>query len=381
MRGSLGARASSRSLRPLSWSIVSSESIQKIHWPRARRSDSLRAAAKSSHHAKWNTRAPSRRASWAVRSWEPVSTTTISSTHGLILAREVSITGSLSRTIMHSESTTGLAASKRPPPLERRSVRGAGAGEPFRSAPPPGAAPQEGAVAKVVHEGGGGVDGPPAGLDRPAAEIIVLKIAQAEPFVQESDLVQHRAANEQAESHQAVGVHGQAPMALAPLPGEAVQIARVLVAGCDLLRAADRIGARSGQTDAPIAIQGLEQAREPPGRNDHVVIEQQHLLAAGGANPLIASGGKAAVVRVLDEPHVALGPQPLGRVIAGAVVDYGRLIGLVRAEADALQTGLGVGQLVVRDEDDRRQAVAGPSGRRRPNEVLGGAELLCGRAG
>src|SRR5579872_5073664 len=87
--------ANSRSLRPHSGGIVSSESIQKIHSPRAYLNDSLRAAEKSSHHGKENKRAPYCRQMSGVLSFEPVSTTTISSTHGRMLSKQGPIVVSL----------------------------------------------------------------------------------------------------------------------------------------------------------------------------------------------------------------------------------------------------------------------------------------------
>ena len=67
--------------------IVSSESIQKSHSPVACRSDSLRAAEKSSHQGKWKSLPPNDSTIRGVSSTEPVSTRIISSTHGRMLSR------------------------------------------------------------------------------------------------------------------------------------------------------------------------------------------------------------------------------------------------------------------------------------------------------
>src|SRR5207244_2514048 len=68
-------------------SSSSSASRERIQAPLASASAALRAAAKSSHQAKWATRAPSSAATAAESSVEPVSTTTSSSATGPTLAR------------------------------------------------------------------------------------------------------------------------------------------------------------------------------------------------------------------------------------------------------------------------------------------------------
>ena len=83
---------------------MSSESIQNSHSPRACRSDSLRAAEKSSHQGKWNSRPPNDSTIRGVSSTEPVSTITISSTQGRMLSRQAGSVRAESRTIMQSES-------------------------------------------------------------------------------------------------------------------------------------------------------------------------------------------------------------------------------------------------------------------------------------
>ena len=118
--GRPGASTRSRSLRPHSGGIVSSESIQNSHSPRACRSDSLRAAEKSSHQGKWNSRPPNDSTIRGVSSTEPVSTMTISSTQGRMLSRQAGRVRAESRTIMQSDSR-GLAATEPQAAARRRS--------------------------------------------------------------------------------------------------------------------------------------------------------------------------------------------------------------------------------------------------------------------
>ena len=77
-------RSASRST-PLS-AIHSSASTMTFQSASASFNAALRAAEKSSHHAKWPTRAPAERASATVASVEPVSRTTSSSTQLFTLA-------------------------------------------------------------------------------------------------------------------------------------------------------------------------------------------------------------------------------------------------------------------------------------------------------
>jgi len=77
------------------------------------RSDSLRAAAKLSTQANWNTRAPKPAAISRVRSVEPVSTTMISSTRSVAEARQSGRFASSSLTIMHSETRIRRAGASR----------------------------------------------------------------------------------------------------------------------------------------------------------------------------------------------------------------------------------------------------------------------------
>jgi hypothetical protein len=96
--------ARSRSFRPFTSLIVSSASIQKSQSPRACRSDSWRAAEKSSHQGNSKSRAPWSRAISFVESSDPVSTTTSSSTQGRMPARQAGSVSAASRTIMQRES-------------------------------------------------------------------------------------------------------------------------------------------------------------------------------------------------------------------------------------------------------------------------------------
>ncbi len=123
MLSSANPASSERKAGTLCGGKRSSASIQKIHSPRAHRIDSLRAAEKSSHHGKSNTRAPAARAISRVASVEPVSTTTTSSKSADAEARHAPMfTASLRATIqsetraISSSSLPGGRRSKAPSP-------------------------------------------------------------------------------------------------------------------------------------------------------------------------------------------------------------------------------------------------------------------------
>ena len=107
---------------------MSSESIQNNHSPRACRNDSLRAAEKSSHQGKWNSRPPNDSTIRGVSSTEPVSTITISSTQGRMLSRHAGKVRAESRTIMHNDSRgrSWSIRSRSPPPGAVSTANGLG---------------------------------------------------------------------------------------------------------------------------------------------------------------------------------------------------------------------------------------------------------------
>ena len=81
----------------------------------------------------------------------------------------------------------------------------------------------------VVHEGVAGDHRPPAGPHRPQAIVVVLEAADAEPFVEQPDRVDHLAADQQAEADSRSVSSTAAVMGLAPVPGEAVEPGQVVV--------------------------------------------------------------------------------------------------------------------------------------------------------
>ena len=204
---------------------MSSESIQKIHSPSACRNDSFRAAEKSSHHGKWSSRPPNYSTIRGVSSTEPVSTMTISSTHGRMLSRHARMVDPLSRTIMHSERRgRSLRHDLSRSPLAQHVLDGESLRRkralvsrfdrcrlalwtrPSRAPLPapttsPGTArlfsrmnpakidptAHERPAAEMVHERVAGNHRLISRLDRPQTIIVVLEAADAEPLVQEPD--------------------------------------------------------------------------------------------------------------------------------------------------------------------------------------------------
>jgi hypothetical protein len=218
--------------------------------------------------------------------------------------------------------------------------------------------------AEVMHERVAGDHGPVTRLQCPPAIVIILEAADPKLLVQEPDPVDHLPADEQAEAHQPVRVLCLLVVRLAPVPGEAVQAAQVVICGRHLLLAADLVGARPHQPDPRIAMKCSQHPLQPAGRDHGVVIEQQHLLTARRLDALVGGPGKATVVRIGDKPDIRLRFQESHGAVGRAVVHDNQLIrrglppfaqGAVPFFSnlpDALQAASGIGELVMRQDHD-----------------------------
>ena len=90
--------------------------------------------------------------------------------------------------------------------------------------------------------------------DGAAAKIIVLEIPHPEPLVEQTDRINDLPANQQAKADQARRRVKLARMAPRMIRREPVQIGQVTIRNDNLLRSADTVGARAGQTEPRVAL-------------------------------------------------------------------------------------------------------------------------------
>ncbi len=145
--------------------------------------------------------------------------------------------------------------------------------------------------------------GPIARLDRPQAVVVVLEAADAELLVEQPDRVNDLAADQQAEAHQPVDIDAKAMMVPAPVPSEPVQLGKAVVAGLDLLRAADTVGAWAGQPDRGIAVSAPSNRRSQPVVTTVSLFKSRTWLAGRRRDPLVDRGRKTTIHVVDDQPH------------------------------------------------------------------------------
>src|SRR5437867_9857824 len=163
---------------------------------------------------------------------------------------------------------------------------------------------------------------PEAGRTCPAAIIIVFEVADAKPFIEQTDLFHNFTTNEQAESDEPVGLAALAVVRFAPSIGETLErptpllrkFVRLglsalvtrhlpLVRHVYLLRPAHEIGHGSYHAHFWTVLECPQQAREPACGDDRVIVEQQELLAGRRLNPLIRRGRKPAILCVRYDGH------------------------------------------------------------------------------
>ncbi|OPY93291.1 MAG: hypothetical protein A4E73_00266 [Syntrophaceae bacterium PtaU1.Bin231] len=102
--------------------------------------------------------------------------------------------------------------------------------------------------------------------------------------------------------------------------------------------------------------QAFHHSREPPFGDDGVVVEQDHVLARGRLDSLVAAFCEPVIAAVLDEPAVLMFldklPEPADRPVGRSVVDEDNLVGLGCVPQDAFDTPLRVLQFIEGEDDD-----------------------------
>src|SRR5262245_9917347 len=152
-----------------------------------------------------------------------------------------------------------------------------------------------------------GIDGnhrPISLADGSPAKVIVLKVSNTELLVQEADVVEHLAADEEAKAHQSVGINLLAGMFLRPVPGKAIDRLDIVVVDGNLLGTADAVRARPNQTYARICLEWCQKSPQQAGGHDGVVIEEKDVLARSGQHPLIGGRRKSQILRIGDQLDV-----------------------------------------------------------------------------
>ena len=222
---------SARSFCRSSSSSRSSASSQKIQSPVAWRSDSLRAAAKSSTQGNSKTRAPRRAAIARVRSVEPVSTTIISSTRPAAGAEAL---GQIRLFVLDDHAERDARAWRQAGPRRRvgEAIAGRALRAPFLAEPgevlfelSAAVDPQRGErpAAEVVDEHVECQQQMKAGLASADAQVVVVEEAQAEALVEAADAVEDLAADQQAEAGEPLDADRPAGEFAAPPRGERFQ--------------------------------------------------------------------------------------------------------------------------------------------------------------
>ena len=119
----------------------------------------------------------------------------------------------------------------------------------------------------------------------------------------------------------------------------------------------------------------MQQAVEPPGGHHDVVVQQQHVLPGGGSDALVDACGESAVLGIGDQLRAGHGAEVIDGPVAGRVIHEDQLDRLVGVAQDALDAEPGVLQLVVGEDDDRREAPVGRFAGCGLDEVLDDVEL------
>ena len=205
-----------------------------------------------------------------------------------------------------------------------------------------------------------------AGLAGAQAQVVVLEKALAEAFVEGADLLEHLAADQQAEAGQTLDVLAPAGELPGAAGGEGDQPVEVGGEGdLELLRRRRIAGHRPDQADfGPLVQAPGDQPVQPVRRHHRVVVEQHQVLPAGGGQGLVAAPGKAHVLRVADHLHPRRAGQGgdraevLGRAVAGAVVHEDKLVGRSRVSQNAVQAQPRHGDRVAAQDEQRGQLVA-----------------------
>ena len=203
------------------------------------------------------------------------------------------------------------------------------------------------------------------GLDA-QAEVVVLEVAGAEALLEAADALERVAAGEQAEADDAR--HGRGLAAVArprarrrrrrARPGRRTDRRR----RCRPRAAGRRRCWRAGRRARRRRVEGAAQAAEPAGRDERVVVQQQHGVAAREREALVAAGGEARVAAVEHDAHVVvLGGVALeerGGVVGRAVVDEDQLVALGRVRAIECEARAGQVELAVGEDHDRGQVAS-----------------------
>ncbi len=104
------------------------------------------------------------------------------------------------------------------------------------------------------------------------AVIVVVVTPDAELLIQETDLVDDGALDQQTETDEPCDLDSLAIACFAPVPREAVEVGNLLIIDRNLLRAADHVGTRADQAYRGVARQGAQHASQPAGGDDRVIV-------------------------------------------------------------------------------------------------------------
>ena len=189
----------------------------------------------------------------------------------------------------------------------------------------------------MMHEGVFRHRGTVAGADGAAAVIVVFEAAHAKLLVKQADLFDDLPADEHAEADDPLLGHAFSVVQSAVVPGEPVEVAQVRIAHRYFLCSADAIRAGADDSAPRLALQGPQEPVQPTGGHNHVVIEQQDLLAARGANALVAGRRVTSIVAVLNQTDVAQRAEVLDRAVRRAVVHHDDLVRLIGSKSNTFE--------------------------------------------
>src|SRR5438132_5900875 len=164
------------------------------------------------------------------------------------------------------------------------------------------------AAAEVMHEHAQRNEELEPRLPRPHAQVIVIEEPEPIALVEAADLLQHFAADEQAEASQPRNLQRLARKVTSPLGGEGIDAADIGIVDRYLLWLPAVIGDRPNHADLrPIMQAAANKSVEPAGGDDRVVVEQDDVPPPGPREALITPRRKGAL-RFIANDDDALRP-------------------------------------------------------------------------
>jgi hypothetical protein len=167
-------------------------------------------------------------------------------------------------------------------------------------------------------------------------QVVVVEEPQAEPFIQSTDRLVDPPLHEKAEPRELAHREPLPSVLFSPSACEYMHLIHILVGRLlHPLGRGDVVGHRPGEAHVRPRVDQSDKLVEPGIGHDHVIVQQNEILAPCDPQSLVDRGGEAEVPSVADDRHrhrrSVLDPGEVGRAtIGGTVVDDDQFPGLAR---------------------------------------------------